>query len=281
MACSFVDGEVEAVGVVTRMAGRFDAVTARATARAQISAAATETVITRSDEGIGESPLPNQRPAQRRGNEAASAVANALTCGRAICGGLIVWLALDEQGRLAGITLLGAGLTDFLDGRLAHLAGPDRRSGALLDGAADVMLLCGTCGAIVVLHPNVWRANNALLSLTAVIYLCGVAASLWRNRRFGDPRQVSAKVAGATLYAFAAVTLLGGVYIPALLELSAIAVAISSLETIVRAATIVIQPSARRDRSHRPQASKDVNSSTPPPSSNATSPAATVRDAWP
>jgi phosphatidylglycerophosphate synthase len=227
--------------------------------------------------------LPNQRRARHAGNEAARTAANVLTITRVVVGALILWLAFHHQGRPAGIALLAAGLTDFFDGRLARMAGPHTRSGAQLDGAADMLLLFGAGGAIAVLHPAVWRENAALLAVAAILYLCGVAAGVVHSRRFADPRQMSAKVAGAALYGFAAVTLLGGIYVPLLLELAALTLVMSSLETIARAATIIIQPiaRARRLRSQTPQAWNVVKSSTPPPSSIPSSAAAMVQDTRP
>ena len=194
-------------------------------------------------------------------------------------------LALNGEGRLVGIGVLLCGLTDILDGRLARLSGTESRHGARLDALADTALLISVLGWMAILHPSLVTDDAGILVVTGAIYAGSVASSLAVFRRFVDPRQVSAKIAGGLLYAFALFTLLSGVYVPLLLTIAAGALAIASLESIIRALTDsrTIQPigMASMPRSQAPHAPNEVPSSTSASPSIAISAAPTATDIRP
>jgi phosphatidylglycerophosphate synthase len=188
---------------------------------------------------------------------------------------LLIWpLALVGQGRLVGLGLILAGATDVLDGYLARRTGPSVH-GARLDAIADILVVVSAAAWLQILVPGILRDNLALLGITAAAYAASMAVSFVTFGRLVDPRQLSSKVAGATLYGFALVTLIASAYYPLLLRLAALALILASLETILRAATATIQArgSASKQRSHKPQAPNDVGSMASPMTSTTSSPA--------
>jgi phosphatidylglycerophosphate synthase len=185
----------------------------------------------------------------------------------------LLWpLALNGHGRLVGVGLLLAGVTDLIDGQVARRAGGGSRLGARLDALADTVLLISAAAWLQILHPEILRENGALVAVTATVYAASLAAGVVAFRRLVDPLQLSAKVAGGMLYAFALITFLTGAYEPLLLTVAALALAFSSAEGVVVAIrTIHANARARRQRSHAPHASKDVASNTGAASSIAAS----------
>lgn len=80
--------------------------------------------------------------------------ANWLTALRLLLVALLWPLALVGQGRLLGLGLLAAGLTDVLDGYLARRLGTVSRFGARLDAVADLALLVSAAAWLWMLHPS-------------------------------------------------------------------------------------------------------------------------------
>lgn len=185
-------------------------------------------------------------------------MADALTLARfglalvvAVCGAV-------QQGRLAFAALVLAAVTDFLDGPVARRHSPSP-PGRHLDATADTALLASTAVALVMLHPTIVTEQGSVLAVAALAFAAGTTASWLGGQRLVDPSQLSAKAAGALLYAFALFTLATGVYEPALLALAAAALVLCSVETTWRAiATIHASRTARRHRSHAPHAVKGV-----------------------
>lgn len=194
--------------------------------------------------------------------------ADGLTCLRLLIV-LLVWpLAMSGQGRLVGLGLVAAGVTDVLDGYLARRLGQASPRGARLDAIADTVLLVSAAAWLQLLHPEIASDNGALLAATAAIYAGGVAAGVIVFRRLVDPRLLTSKIAGGALYAFALITLLTGDYEPLLLRLALLVLMVSSLESVVTAIrTIQVRGIASSKRSQAPQASNDVASSASPATS--------------
>ena len=211
-------------------------------------------------------------------------MANRLSVARVAAAPLMVLLAASGLGRLCAIVLVIAGISDVLDGFVARRSDNATAVGARLDGAADAALLVATGGSLFILHPDISQAAGWLL-VSAALVAAAWAASQRVYGRMVPPGQPSSKVAGAMLYGFALLTLWTGSYEPLLMEAATTALAISSLETLVRATrrhwndVTVIQASgsASRHLSHRPHASNDVAISAGAGTSSANSPAATAR----
>ena len=195
----------------------------------------------------------------------------------------VMWpLALAGEGLVLGIGLIAAALTDALDGFLARRSGSASGRGARLDALADTALMLSVAAWLAMLHPEVVRGLGVPLLAAAGLYAASVAASWTAFRRLVDPRQLSAKATGGLLYLFALVTLLTGVFVPALLAAALVALAASSAETIFTATrTIHANARASRTRSHAPQAPNEVASSARPTASAATSATPSARERRP
>jgi phosphatidylglycerophosphate synthase len=217
----------------------------------------------------------------------------------------VLWLpALLGNGRLVGVGLAAAGVTDFLDGFLARRLGQASPSGARLDSIADNLLLLSAMAWIELIHPEIGRENTALIAATFGVYLASLSVGLIKFRQLGNLHLYSSKVAGGFLYTFAVLTLVTSHYEPLLLTLSAVAFMLSSGETLVaqlmvatvdermgsvlllrkrRAETSIIQAvgTATKLRSQAPHSAKAVGSSANPISSNPSSTAPNTNDTAP
>src|SRR2546421_2538278 len=91
----------------------------------------------------------------------------------------LIWLvALQGQGRLVGLGLIVAGVTDALDGYLARRLGQVSTRGARLDAIADIVLLASAAAWLQLLHPHIARDTGPLLVVAAGLYACGVGTGL-------------------------------------------------------------------------------------------------------
>jgi cardiolipin synthase len=68
---------------------------------------------------------------------------NLITLGRLVCVPLAIWLILEERYALAFWVFVGAGVSDGVDGYIAKHFNQRTRLGAMLDPAADKLLLAG------------------------------------------------------------------------------------------------------------------------------------------
>lgn len=178
--------------------------------------------------------------------------------------------AVLGNGRIVGVGLLVAGATDFLDGYLARRMSHASEAGARLDSLADNLLLVSAMAWIEMLHPEILRENAVLVAITFGLYLASLLV--------GRIHLFSSKVAGGALYTFAVITLVTGGYEPLLLWVAAGTFIASSAEALLaqllsarnrRAETNTVHAigSARKQRSHAPQAAKVVGISASPTSS--------------
>jgi len=179
--------------------------------------------------------------------------------------GLVVLLwpaAIAGQGRLVGIGLVLAAVSDVVDGYLARRMGCVSTRGARLDAVADSALMLSAGAWLAILHPTLLGDNAPVLAAGA-LYAASTAASYLAFGRLVDPRQLSAKVAGALLYGFALVTFLTGSYEPILLRIALLALAASCVEGFMKAIrTIQVSAIASKPRSHKPHASNGVMTNT-------------------
>ena len=180
--------------------------------------------------------------------------------------GLVVLLwpaAIAGQGRLVGIGLVLAAVSDAVDGYLARRMGCVSIRGARLDALADSALMLSAGAWLAILHPTLLGDNAPVLAAAGALYAASTAASYLAFGRLVDPRQLSAKVAGALLYGFALVTFLTGSYEPILLRIALLALAASCVEGFMKAIrTIQVSAIASKPRSHKPHASNGVMTNT-------------------
>ena len=196
---------------------------------------------------------------------------------------VLLWLpALMGDGRVVGIGLVVAAITDLVDGRLARRLGKASWVGARLDAFADLVLMVSAGCWLGILHPTLLTDSAAWLGLAAATYIVSTAASWLAFRRLIDPAQVTGKLAGALLYGFALLTLLSGAAEPLLLTIALAALIFSCVETFVRAmSTIHVSGIASSARSQAPQAVNGVASKTAPSKSMAASAAPAIREIGP
>ena len=230
-------------------------------------------------------------------------VADAITWLRLLVLPAIWWFALAGQGRVVGLGLLLAGVSDFLDGFVARRLGQASSAGARLDLIADTVLLLSVVVWLEVLHPEILRDNSGLVAGTFLVYFVSVAVGVLKFHAVPNLHLYSSKVAGGLLYAFALVTLLTGNYDRLLLELAAAAFIVSCTETLVgelvlltvdarvgsvllvrrtrhETRTIQAMASARKQRSQAPSANA-VGSNVSPISSTPISAAPSQKESGP
>ena len=209
-------------------------------------------------------------PKRRDGGPGNTLPADSISLARMLLVAPLSVLAFTGQGRLVGLGLLLAGLTDVLDGRVARSCGGATTRGAWLDAVADTVLLISTAAWIGILYPAVLR-DGIWLFCAAAAYGLSSGASVIATRRIVDPHRLAPKIAGGLLYLFALFTLLSGVYEAALLRVALLALVVASADTAIFALrqTIQARGSARRMRSQRPQALKGVTISATPPATSA------------
>lgn len=182
--------------------------------------------------------------------------ANLVTLTRLLVLAPLWLLALSGSGRLVGFGLILAGVTDVIDGRLARHLGQESLRGAHLDAIADAALLVSAAAWLELLHPELARDSGWLLASAGAIYAAYVVAGWLAFRRAVDPHQLSAKVAGGLLYAFALFTFLTGDYEVVLLRIVVVALAVASVEGLVVAIRAIHASGiASMQRSHIPHAS--------------------------
>jgi phosphatidylglycerophosphate synthase len=205
-----------------------------------------------------------------------------LSASRLGLAGLLWPAALAGQGRVVGIGLVVAAITDVLDGLLARRQGTVSEHGARLDAFADVVIMLSAGCWLAILHPTLLAENSAWLAAVAVIYAVSTCASWLAFRRLVDPGQRTGKLAGGLLYGFALLTLLSGTAESLLLRIGLVALAASCAEALIRAMrTIQVKGIASSTRSHKPQASNGVASKAAPSASMTTSAAPASRQITP
>lgn len=179
-------------------------------------------------------------------------MADSLSVARLALAAFVVWFGAAGQGHLALTAVVLAATTDVLDGRVARRRGASR-VGRRLDALADAVLLVATAAALAMLHPEIVRDQWILMAVAF--------ASWMATRHLVDPRQLTSKLAGGALYAFALFTLATGAYVPALLAIAAGTLVLASAEAALRAiSTTQTSWTVSNDRSHAPHAENGVAS---------------------
>lgn len=208
-------------------------------------------------------------------------MADALSLARLLLAPALAACGFAGAGRLAAALLVIAAVTDVVDGRVARARGASPR-GAQLDAAADAVLMLAAALALALLHPEIVSGQGVETIAVAVLYAVATALTWRAQRRLVDPGQLTAKVTGGALYAFALFTLATGVYVPALLSVAALALVVSSLNAILNATSSSHDSStARNTRSHAPHQVNLVARSTAANTSSAAPTATSVTDTRP
>jgi phosphatidylglycerophosphate synthase len=109
-------------------------------------------------------------------------VPHALSLARVVFVGAIYLAALRKDGPLFAVLVMGAVLTDILDGPLARHLGTAGRFGANVDSAADLMFYLSLPVWTYMFRPEIIVQHRYLLATFTVLYL---AANVLSHARFG------------------------------------------------------------------------------------------------
>ena len=116
----------------------------------------------------------------------------------------VLWLfALRDAAGAVAAGLVLAGVTDFLDGRLARRLGVASPFGAKLDSLADNALAVSAPVWVALLRPDVIDAYRLPLSFVLTLYGAFLGVAWVRFRRVGNLHLSSARLGTVLLYAFA------------------------------------------------------------------------------
>ncbi|GAB3583241.1 CDP-alcohol phosphatidyltransferase family protein [Calidifontibacter terrae] len=133
-------------------------------------------------------------------------VPNALSTLRLIGVPIFFWLILDHHDWWALLVLFLAGLTDYLDGKLARMLGQTSRLGAMLDPAADRLYILATIVALAIRSIIPWWLVGVLLARE--LFIAGLGPILRTHRLPLPPVSFVGKAATFNLiYAFPLVLL--------------------------------------------------------------------------
>ncbi|MBP2472995.1 cardiolipin synthase [Crossiella equi] len=125
---------------------------------------------------------------------------------------LFLWLLLGpEEDLLAFAVLVFAGLSDWLDGKLARWLNQSSRLGALLDPAADRLYILATLLAFLVRDFVPWWVVAVLVGREVVL---GVAVLVLRRLGYGpfDVHYIGKAATFCLMYAFPLLLLTDGHY---------------------------------------------------------------------
>jgi CDP-diacylglycerol--glycerol-3-phosphate 3-phosphatidyltransferase len=132
---------------------------------------------------------------------------NVLSTCRIVMTPFAVWAVLAGSRGTAGLLLVAALATDFLDGWLARRANQSTELGRILDPLADKVLVAGVLAALV-------RLDRIPVEVAAVVVLRDLAllGFCWMRIRAGGPvptAQIPGKIAFAILGGFLTWEVLG------------------------------------------------------------------------
>lgn len=135
-----------------------------------------------------------------------------------------IWLA---------VLLVGAGISDVLDGNLARRSGLADARGSRLDSLADNIILPSALVWVVLLRPAALSANLGISCACVAVYAASLGTGLLRFRRLGDLHLWSSTVAGVLLYLLVVDILATPEFSEALFVLAAAAFWLSSTESLL------------------------------------------------
>ena len=129
---------------------------------------------------------------------------NALSLARLLAAPVLVALALTHHQHIFAALLIGALVTDVLDGWLARRLQLQSPFGAMLDSAGDVTTLLAAAVGIVVFHAQVWHEHGVAISVVLGGWMLVCALALLRYGKLSSFHTYAAKAAGYALGFFIA-----------------------------------------------------------------------------
>jgi phosphatidylglycerophosphate synthase len=145
-----------------------------------------------------------------------------------------LWLlALLGYPVVVGVVLFVAATTDVLDGYLARRGGLVTEFGSRFDSVADHLLTASTAVWLLMLRPEVFREQRALLLVWLILGAAALLVGWLRFGRVGALHLYSAKAAGVLGYGFAIYLLVFGSYPQPFFYLVLAACLLGSAETLL------------------------------------------------
>ena len=129
---------------------------------------------------------------------------NALSFARLLAAPVLVALALAHHERPFAALLIGALVTDVLDGWLARRLQLQSPFGAMLDSAGDVTTLAAAATGIAIFHADVWQQHIIAIELVLGGWAVECVLALWRYGRLSSFHTYASKAAGYALGFFIA-----------------------------------------------------------------------------
>jgi CDP-diacylglycerol--glycerol-3-phosphate 3-phosphatidyltransferase len=126
-------------------------------------------------------------------------VPNALSVLRILCAPALLVLALLGAERAFTWVLVPALLTDAVDGWIARGLHLESRLGARLDSIGDSLLWYSALAGVVLLHPEVVKANVVPIAAVVACWIAESALAWLRYRRLSSFHTYASKVAGVLL----------------------------------------------------------------------------------
>ena len=168
---------------------------------------------------------------------------NALSAARIAAAPVLV--ALAWLGRETAFTwvLVPALLTDIADGLVARVFRLQSKLGALLDSAADTLLMLAACFGVWRLHPEVLQQHGLEVAVALGAWVLEDVVALVRYRRLSSFHTYLSKIAGNLLGLFIGVLFVFGLE-PWLLR---VAVAVSVLASLEELVLLALLPEWRSD----------------------------------
>lgn len=146
----------------------------------------------------------------------------------------ILWLlAVTGYPIAVGLGLAICGFSDWLDGVLARRLNQTSASGAKYDSIVDQTLLLSTVAWVIMLRPELFRENQAVVILALSIYLLSLLVGLAKFHRVANLHLRLSRWTAYALYALLVHTFMAERYSLLLLLLACTMFTLSSLETLI------------------------------------------------
>ena len=162
---------------------------------------------------------------------------NALSAARLAAVPVLAVLAWTGRGTAFAWVLVAALLTDIADGLIARLCHVESRTGAMLDSAADTLLMFVAVYGVWVFHPGVLRDHPWLTGTALGLWLLEDLAALARYGRLSSFHTLASKVVANLLGFFVGWLFLFG-FEPWMLYVAAGASIAASLEELALVARL-------------------------------------------
>ena len=159
-------------------------------------------------------------------------VPNAISIIRLLSTPVMAWLVYTRSEDIFAWLLLIAGLSDVFDGWLARKLEVTSNLGALLDSAADLLLMIVTLFAVGYLHSYVFLEHGYILALFVVTWVCVHGSAFYRYGKLASFHTLLARIA-ISLFGVFALCLFFFEFIPELWYLAGVLGVLAGIENLI------------------------------------------------